>query len=215
MRLLSLNVSQPRSVSWRGTTVSTGIFKNPVAGPLDLRSTNLQGDRQADLTVHGGPDKAIYAYAAEHYAAWMSELGRSDLPWGMFGENLTVDGGLREDAVFVGDRFSVGTAEIVAVQPRLPCYKLGIRFGSQRMVKKFAAARRYGVYFRVLTEGSVAVGDRLTKSGESAARISIFDLGRLLLEKTDEPELAARAAAAEFLPERLREHVRSLSGREG
>ena len=210
MNIHSLNVSLPRTIRWRGEEVSTAIFKAPVSGPLRLSMENIEGDRQADLSVHGGSDKALYAYAIEHYDFWRKDLSRDDLAWGMFGENLTVEGGLFEDAIFVGDSFTLGTAKIVAVQPRIPCYKLGIRFGTQRFVKKFALARRYGVYFRVEREGVVAVNDPLKKVGESKIRVSIRDVGRLLLEGPDEPELIARAVACAALPENLREHFRLL-----
>ena len=210
MKIVSLNVSLPRTIRWRGESVTTGIYKEPVSRPLRLAVLNLEGDAQADLSVHGGPDKAVYAYAAEYYPLWQKELFRDDLGFGMFGENLTVDGGLFEEAVCVGDRFSAGAAELVAVQPRLPCYKLGIRFGTQRIIKKFAVARRYGVYFRVVKEGVVAPNDPFVKTGESGSGISIRDVGRLLLEGSNDAALIARAAGAEFLPERLRDHFRSL-----
>src|SRR5882672_12491553 len=126
MRLLSLNVGLPRLLSWKGATFKTGIFKNPVAGRIMLRETNLDGDRQADLSVHGGPDKAVYAYPSEHYAYWRSELGRPELAWGMFGENFTTDGILESEAN-IGDRFRIGSALVMVTQPRMPCYKLGIK----------------------------------------------------------------------------------------
>ncbi len=210
MKIVSLNVSLPRTIRWRGESVSTGIYKEPAVRPLRLGMLNLEGDAQADLSVHGGPDKAVYAYAAEYYALWKEELFRDDLPFGMFGENLTIEGGLFEDDVCVGDRFSAGTAELVAVQPRLPCYKLGIRFGTQRIIKKFAVARRYGVYFRVVKEGLVTPDGPFVKTGETDNRISIRDVGRMLLEGSDDAALIARAAGAEFLPERLRDHFQSL-----
>ena len=210
MKIVSLNLSLPRTIRWRGESVSTGIYKEPSKIPVRLSMLNFEGDAQADLSVHGGPDKAVYAYAAEHYALWKRELFRSELPYGMFGENLTIEGGLFEDAVLVGDRFTAGTAELVAVQPRLPCYKLGIRFGTQRIVAQFAAARRYGVYFRVLKEGVVAPGDVFVKTGEGTAKISIRDVGRMILEGSDDAELIGKAAHAEFLPARLRDHFLSL-----
>jgi MOSC domain-containing protein YiiM len=210
LRILSVNVSQPRDVRWKGKIVSTGIFKEPVSGPVRVGQLNLEGDRQADLSVHGGPDKAVYAYAAEHYAQWKGELGGRELPWGMFGENLTIEGGLYEDDVFVGDRFRFGTAELLAVQPRLPCFKLGIRFGTQRILKRFAGSGRYGVYFRVAKEGALQVGDPVKKIAESERRVSIGDVGRLLLGISFDPALLEHAAAAEALPENIRLHFQSL-----
>ena len=210
MRIISVNVSLPKDVRWRGKTISTGIFKEPVPHRVKVRTMNIDGDMQADPTVHGGPDKALYAYAAEHYDAWKRELKREDLNWGMFGENLTVHGGLFENEVFVGDRFNVGNAEVVAVQPRSPCYKLGIRFGTQRVLKQFAKSGRFGIYFRVLKEGDVGVDDTVTRISEGKGRVSIGDVGRLLLDRYPDHALLARAAALEMLPERIRNYCRAL-----
>src|SRR5436305_9927813 len=136
MKIISVNVGRPRLVMWQGSPVSTGIFKEPVEGRVALRTLNLDGDRQADLTVHGGPAKAVYAYPSEHYPFWRGELPGTELPWGMFGENFTTEG-LLETTANVGDRFRVGTAELQVTQPRLPCYKLGIKFGREDMLKRF------------------------------------------------------------------------------
>ncbi|MGH9813488.1 MAG: MOSC domain-containing protein, partial [Candidatus Acidiferrales bacterium] len=160
MKLISVNVGLPREVSANGQRVLTGIFKQPVAGRVGVRRLNLDGDRQADLSVHGGPDKAVYAYPAEHYDFWRHELPGMELPFGMFGENLTVEG-LREDEVNIGDRFAIGTAEFQVTQPRLPCYKLGIKFGRADMVKRFLHSRCTGFYFRVVKEGEVEAGDAI------------------------------------------------------
>ena len=187
MRVISVNIGLPRQVKWMGKLISTGIFKEPVAGRVRIGSLNMEGDRQADLSVHGGANKAIYAYAAEHYGVWRDELSGRELPWGMFGENLTIEGGLFEDEVYVGDHFTVGTAELVATQPRLPCYKLGMRFGTLKMVKRFANAGRYGVYFSVFAEGDVGVNDSLVRTKTSAHKVSIGDVGRLLLERVHDP----------------------------
>jgi MOSC domain-containing protein YiiM len=151
MRVVSVNVGCPRAVRWRGREITTAIFKEPAHGRLPLRRVNLDGDRQADLTVHGDAAKAVYAQPLEHYAFWREEL-EEDVTLGAFGENPTVEGRPLEDAVAVGDRFRVGTAELVVTQPRLPCYKLGIRFGRKEMVKRFLASGRTGYY--------LAVGDR-------------------------------------------------------
>src|SRR5579863_4568929 len=157
MKLISLNVGRPRLVVYNGATINTGIFKHPVSGPVQLRRLNLDGDRQADLRVHGGPDKAVYAYPSEHYAWWRAQLDRVELPWGAFGENLTIEG-LTENDVCVGDRFRAGTAEFVVTQPRMPCYKLGIRFGRTDVVEKFLASGRTGFYVSVVREGDVGPG---------------------------------------------------------
>ncbi len=142
MKLVSVNTGLPRAVMWHGRTVTTGIFKQPVEGRVALRSLNLDGDRQADLSVHGGEYKAVYCYPVAHYDYWQNELPGRELPIGMFGENFTTDG-LLEDSVHLGDRFSVGSAEVVVTQPRLPCYKLGLRFQSDDMVRRFLIAKRY------------------------------------------------------------------------
>jgi MOSC domain-containing protein YiiM len=210
MKVTSVNVAVPREVQWNGKSISTAIFKEPVHHRVRVRAHNLEGDRQADLSVHGGKDKAIYAYAAEHYARWKKELRREDLPWGMFGENLTVEGGLFEKEIFIGDHFRIGTAEVMAIQPRMPCFKLGIRFGTQRIVKQFAQSRRYGVYFRVTKGGEVCEGDTVKLLARNLHTVSIEDIGRLLLEKNHDISLIERAASVDLLPEHFREHFLSL-----
>ena len=154
MKLISIQVGLPREVNWHGRSVTTGIFKEPIAGPVMLRTLNLDGDAQADLTVHGGTTKAAYAYPLEHYEYWRNELPDMDLPFGMFGENFTTEG-LLEKEVNIGDRFRIGDAEVVVTEPRVPCYKLGIKFGRADILKRFLASRRIGFYFAVLREGEV------------------------------------------------------------
>ena len=158
MKLISVSTGLPREVIWHGRSVTTGIFKQPVEGRIVLRNLNLDGDRQADLMVHGGQYKAVYCYPIAHYEYWKRELSRRELPMGMFGENFTIDG-LLEDSVYLGDRFSIGSAEVIVTQPRLPCYKLGIRFQSDDMVKRFLDSRRTGFYAAVTREGEVGAGD--------------------------------------------------------
>src|SRR5262245_38237937 len=148
MKLLSVCVGVPREVAWKGKTVTTAIFKQPVAGRIALRKLNLEGDRQADLSVHGGSDKAAYVYPAEHYTYWKAELPDRDLPWGSFGENFTTEG-LLEESVHIGDRFRIGSAEVIVTQPRLPCYKLSVKFGLADMVKRFSDSRLTGFYVAV------------------------------------------------------------------
>ncbi len=160
MRVVSVNVSLPKTVEWQGRRVTTGIFKEPVEGRVRVRTTGLAGDRQADLTVHGGPAKAVYAYPSEHYPFWRREIERGDLDWGAFGENLTTEG-LHEETLRIGDRLRVGSALLKVTQPRMPCYKLGIRFGRMDMVGRFLASGRSGFYLRVLEEGDVAAGDAI------------------------------------------------------
>ena len=160
MKLVSVNVGQPRKVPWRGRTVTTGIFKEPVAGQVAVRRLNVNGDKQADLSVHGGLEKAVYVYPAEHYSYWQKELPAMHLPLGMFGENFTTEGVL-EEGVNIGDRFRIGSTEVMVTQPRLPCYKLGIRFGRNDIIKRFMTSDRPGFYLTVLQEGDVTAGDTI------------------------------------------------------
>jgi MOSC domain-containing protein YiiM len=205
MKLISVNVGLPREASWNGGSVSTGIFKRPVPGPVRVERLNLVGDRQADLSVHGGPYKAVYAYPAEHYAFWRSELADGELPWGMFGENLTTEG-LNERAVHIGDRFRIGTAEFSVTQPRVPCYKLGIRFGRPEMVKRFLNSRRTGFYFSVAQEGEIDAGDQIELVSRAKNSLAVADIFRLYAFDTNDRELLRRAAELEALPESWRSY---------
>lgn len=205
MKLISVNVGLPREVSWKGKTVTTGIFKEPVSKRVMVRSLNLDGDRQADLTVHGGADKAIYVYPFEHYDYWHCELPDTELPLGIFGENFTTTG-LREEALNIGDRFQIGTVKLMVTQPRLPCYKLGIRFGRPDMVKRFLASRRTGFYFRVLQEGEVGAGDTLELVSQDDNQITVADITQLYVREQDNPELLHRAAQLEALPKSWRDY---------
>ena len=200
MKILSLNVGLPREVSWRGKLVTTGIFKEPVKGPVMLRTLNLEGDRQADLTVHGGVSKAVYAYPSEHYAYWRTELPGVDLPWGMFGENFTTEG-LLEEAVYIGDRFGVGAAEVMVTEPRMPCFKLGIKFGRADIIKRFLASRRTGFYFAVVREGLVGAGDSVKLIGREQADISVADITRLYSFERDDIKVLRRAIEVNALPQ--------------
>jgi MOSC domain-containing protein YiiM len=159
-RVVSVNVGVPRNVLWNSRNVTTGIFKEPVAGRVRIRTLGLDGDTQADPTVHGGPKKAVYAYPSEHYEFWKRELNRTLMPWGMFGENLTTQGVLEQE-VRVGDEYRIGSAKVVVTQPRFPCYKLGIKFGSMEMVSRFQTSGRSGFYLSVKEEGEVSIGDRI------------------------------------------------------
>ncbi len=208
MQLLSVNVGLPREILWRGKPVSTGIFKEPVGSRrVMLRTLNLDGDRQADLSVHGGPDKAAYTYPDEHYAYWRGELPGLQLPWGMFGENFTVTG-LLEDAVNIGDRFRVGAAEVMVTQPRMPCYKLGIKFGRDDFVKRFLASARTGFYFAVRREGEVGTGDRFEPTARDPHGVTVADITRLYVSDKDNVALLHRAIEVEALPESWRGYFR-------
>lgn len=203
MTIETVSAGAPRLVRWRDGEVRTSIFKIPVAGPVRVRRPNLEGDRQSDLAVHGGEYKAVYAYAAEDYGFWRETLGH-DLEPANFGENLTVRG-LSGSEVHVGDVFRAGSAEIEATEPRLPCYKLGIRFGDPRMVKAFANARRWGVYFRVVTEGTLSAGDSLERIHADPAAIPISDVARVFLFDRDDASTIERLAAHERLDPAWRE----------
>ncbi len=162
MRVVSVNVSLPRDVPWKGGTVRTAIFKEPVAGRARVRAVGLEGDAVGDPRVHGAPTKAVYAHPGEHHGFWQAEFPAMDLPWGMFGENLTTEGLLEPD-VRVGDRFRAGTAMLEATRPRFPCFKLGIRFGREDILDRFLLSGRSGFYFAVVAEGEVAAGDPVVR----------------------------------------------------
>jgi len=213
-RVISVNVGQPREVLWRGRTVTTGIFKEPVQGRVAVRRLNLKGDKQADLSVHGGLDKAVYAYPAEHYSYWQKELPGVQLPWGMFGENFTTEGVLEED-VRIGDQFRIGSAEVMVTQPRLPCYKLGIRFGRDDIIKRFMIAGRPGFYLRVLLEGEVGAGDTIERISQDDGQVTVVDIFRLIGMDRDDNETLSRALRVNALPEGLRIHFQNKLERHG
>jgi MOSC domain-containing protein YiiM len=198
-RVVSVNVGLPRTVRWNGRTVTTGIFKEPVAGRVAVRRLNLDGDRQADLSVHGGAEKAVYAYPFEHYAYWRAQLGEA-LPFGVFGENLTVEGLPLEDEVALGDRVRIGTAELVVTQPRLPCAKLWLRFGRKDMVRRFLAGGRTGYYLAVATEGELGAGDRIESLAEHPARIAVSEITRVYASDREDLEAIERLVALDVLP---------------
>jgi MOSC domain-containing protein YiiM len=199
VRVISVNVGQPRDVVWRGMTVQTGIFKDPVDGPVTISKLHLAGDRQADLTVHGGAEKAVYAYPAEHYEYWRQELPEVPFPWGKFGENLTTEG-LAEDTVCIGDRLRVGSSLLMVTQPRMPCYKLALRFDRDDMIKRFLTSRRTGFYFSVIEEGEVRAGSKIEILSRDPHRVAAVDIVRLYLGQAHDPELLQRAMSVSALP---------------
>ncbi|MEO8295478.1 MAG: MOSC domain-containing protein [Gemmatimonadota bacterium] len=172
MKVVAISVGRPREVEWRGDRVLTSIFKEPRTGRVHAGRENLEGDEQSDLSVHGGRDKAVYAYPSEHYDFWRRELILDTLNWGAFGENLTTQGML-ETEVCIGDRYRIGTAEFIVTQPRMPCYKLGVRFGRSDMVKRFYRSRRSGFYFAVAVEGDVESGDDVKLLGRDSGAVTI------------------------------------------
>ena len=202
MKVLSVNVGLPRNVLFNGQIITTAIFKDPVNGPIILRKLNLDGDKQADLTVHGGIDKAVYSYPEEHYYYWRKQFPNMDLGWGMFGENFTTEG-LLENAVNVGDQFQIGSAKLVATQPRMPCYKLGVRFGRMDVIRKFMTSGRPGIYFKVLTEGEIKTGDKIKLIKRDKNNVTVKDIVTLYLTRnnTDNIETMRRATKIRDLPE--------------
>ena len=217
MKIVSLNVGLPREVSWHGRIVTTGIFKEPVAGRVVMRQLNLDGDRQADLTVHGGAYKAVYCYPVEHYAYWKKELPGRELPMAMFGENLTTEGML-ENEVHLGDRFLTGSAEVTVTQPRLPCYKLGIRFGTDDMVKRFLGSGRTGFYIAVTREGKVGAGDEIALISRDANAVPVSEITRLYVTKRFGPEdmdSLRRMMKVQALPDSWKEYLQERAEKAG
>ena len=200
MKIVSVNVGLPREVVWKGITVQTAIFKEPVTGAVSIRELNLAGDQQADLTVHGGSKKAVYAYPAEHYGYWGKQLSDDSLPWGAFGENLTTEG-LWEDTLCIGDVLRVGSAVLQITQPRMPCYKLEIKFNRDDMIKRFLLSGRSGFYFSVIERGDVAAGSKVEILDRDPDGVTVSDIVRLYLGQTRDPELLQRARSVGSLPQ--------------
>jgi MOSC domain-containing protein YiiM len=207
LKLISVNVGLPRDIVWKDRVVTTGIFKEPVAGRVAVRRHNLDGDRQADLTVHGGAEKAVYAYPSEHYEFWRAELPEVEFAWGKFGENLTT-AGLNEASINIGDRFRIGSATLMVTQPRLPCYKLAAKFNRDDILKRFLASGRTGFYLSVIEEGEIGAGDAIEALSRDENNITVTDIVRLYLRKNEEVELMAKASRLEALPESWRQHFR-------
>lgn len=207
MKLISVNIGLPRIVMQNGDPVSTGIFKTPIPGRVMLRTLNLDGDRQADLSVHGGPTKAVYAYPSEHYDYWKHELPGMELPWGMFGENFTT-AGLFESELNIGDKFRVGSAVVVVTEPRMPCYKLAIRFERPDIIKRFLASERTGFYFAVLQKGEVGAGDEIQLIEKSKDNVKVSDITQLYTREKHNLPLLRRAIEVEALPESWRGYFR-------
>jgi len=200
----SVNVGLPRAVLWKGREVLTSIFKEPVAGRVAVRRLNLEGDQQADLKVHGGLSKAVYIYPADSYAFWRDQFPQMELPWGMFGENLTI-WGLREDTVHIGDQLQVGSAHLVVTEPRMPCYKLALKFGRDDILKRFFQSGFSGFYCAVLQEGEVAAGDPVRLLHRDTHEVSVREIVRLEGEGYYDVDLLRRAVAVEALPQAWRE----------
>jgi MOSC domain-containing protein YiiM len=203
MRIVSVNVGMPREVIWKGMRVQTGIFKEPVNGAVTMSNLNLAGDQQADLTVHGGREKAVYAYPAEHYQYWQDELPEVSFSWGKFGENLTTEG-LREDTLCIGDRLRIGSALLMVTQPRMPCYKLDLRFGRDDMIKRFLKSGRSGIYFSVIEPGEVAAESKIEILSRDPHRVTVTDIAQLYFGPARDQDLLQRALAVAALPAGLK-----------
>ncbi len=210
MKILSLNVGMPREVEWQGRTVLTSIYKSPVESRVHVDRLNIAGDQQSDLTVHGGFEKAVYAYPAEHYPLWREEDPGLDLPWGAFGENLTTEG-LSEETVHIGDRLRIGSAEFLVTQPRMPCFKLAIRLDRPNIGKPMLKSRRTGFYLSVLREGEIAAGDpiEIVDRGErDEHEVTVSEIVSLYTTERHNQRLLRRAVELPALPEHWRDYFR-------
>jgi len=203
MRTVSVNVGLPQEVVWKGIAVETAIFKEPIAGAVRIGQLNLAGDQQADVTVHGGAEKAVYAYPVEHYEYWRRQLPNAVLSWGAFGENLTTEG-LGEETLCIGDLLSVGSAILRVTQPRMPCYKLELRFNRDDMIKRFLVSGRSGFYFSVIEPGDVGAESKIEILNRDPEGVTVSDILRLYLGQTRDPELLLRATNVASLPENWR-----------
>lgn len=207
MKVLSINVGQPREVPWDGQIVRTSIFKTPVEGPVRLRRHNLDGDRQSDQRVHGGPDQAVYAYPFEHYAYWQAELPGTELDFGNFGENFTLQGLLEEEAC-IGNIYRVGEAQVRVTVPRIPCYKLEMRLNTPGMIERFLNSRRSGFYLAVEKEGELRAGDPLVLEYKDPNEVSIAEILRAYAIDKEDLRTVERILAVETLPENWRNRFR-------
>jgi MOSC domain-containing protein YiiM len=207
MKLVAISVGRPKEVQWRGRSVQTSIFKTPISGSVNVARLNIEGDEQSDLSVHGGAEKAVYAYPAEHYDFWRRELPDTELPWGSFGENFTTEG-LLEDEVCIGDRYRVGSVELVVTQPRMPCYKLAIRFGRTEMVKRFLESGRSGFYLAVEREGTLTAGDAIERFARDERHLTVADVVALYAADSANQPLLETASDHPSLPASWREYFR-------
>lgn len=211
MKLLSVNVGLPRAVSFNNQTITTGIFKSSINKKLRVTKLNLEGDAQADLTVHGGFDKAVYSYPVEHYSYWKEVFPNKDLSHGMFGENLTTQG-LIEDSVNIGDIFEIGTTRLVVTQPRMPCFKLGIKFGRMDIIEKFIHRKRPGIYFRVLQEGELEPGNEIRLIKSDRNKVKVTDVVWLYTNDpttSSERKLLEKATKLKYLPTGWKTHFQN------
>ncbi len=203
MKVLSVNAGRPRQVSWGGYQTMTGIYKDPVQGPVKVSTLNLEGDQQADLTVHGGIHKAVYAYPSEHYPWWQNQYPSRRLDWGAFGENLTTEG-LLESSAGIGDQAQIGSVVLTVAQPRLPCYKLAGKFSDKNIPFTFTESGRSGIYFAVEKEGQLQAGDAITWIHRQRDPFTIADALRLYNGEELSSEMLDRALKLKALPDSWR-----------
>ncbi|REE01494.1 MOSC domain-containing protein [Marinoscillum furvescens] len=208
MEVIATNVGERQTVAWKGKSVETGIFKKPVSAGVTLETTDVRGDAVVDRKYHGGVDKACYLYSADTYTFWKEKYPSLDWDWGMFGENLTVEG-LDEHQVCIGDVYQLGEAEVEVSEPRQPCFKLGIRFGTQQVLKDFIAYGHSGVYVRVIKEGKVHAGDKMTLV-RKGSDVSIWDVFQMIYKKEQDQQKIERAVALPKLAESTRKHLQQL-----
>ena len=208
MKVVSVNISKPRTVEWKGKEVTTGIFKEPVTGPIYLGETDVRDDHVIDRRYHGGVDKACYLYGLNHYPFWKAEYPHLKFDHGMFGENITVDM-CEESEILIGNKYEVGGATVQVVQPRQPCFKLGIKFGDQGVLKKFIEKSFSGVYFRVLQAGDINVGDEFRLLEADDQDVSVRDFFQLLYRKLEDEHKAELIRAHPAIPEEMRQYLSS------
>jgi MOSC domain-containing protein YiiM len=207
MKLISVNVGLPREITANGETVRTSIWKYPVQGRVHASTLNLDGDQQSDLSVHGGVDKAVYVYPSEHYSYWRTQLPDVELPWGAFGENFTSEG-ILEDQTKIGDRIRIGSTEFMVTQPRMPCFKLGIRFNRRDMVKHFLESKRSGFYLAVIREGEVQTGEAIEFTEKQEAGVTITEIVNLYTVDSQNQELLRHATELPALPQTWKDYFR-------
>src|SRR5215475_7774005 len=208
-RLLSVNVGLPRDIEWKGRTVHTGIWKEPVQGRRRVGRLNVEGDGQGDLAGHGGEQRAVFVYQVESYRYWQEQLKRTEFAFGQFGENFTIEG-LPDDAVCIGDRYQVGSALFEVTQPRVTCYRVGIRMNEPRMPSLLTGSGRPGFYFRVLQEGEVGAGDEIVKVGEANERMTVTGINALLYSSSHPRDRLERALRIEALSSGWRSSFEAL-----
>jgi len=207
LKVISTNIGRIREVEWRGQKITTGIFKEPVEEPLFLGKKGVNKDEVADLRVHGGSDKACYLYSADWYPYWKEKFPDSNWHWGIFGENVTVEG-LDEGEVYIGDTYKIGSAVVQVSQPRLPCYKLGIRFGSAKVVKHFLESPYPGVYLRIIEEGYVKKGDKLELLKSIKSGMTVREVYSLFSSNKKNSKMKKQACELEYLSESLKKDLR-------